>query len=35
MLALTGVLMTFIRARLQLYFSNQLGFQMVGNVLCT
>lgn len=32
MLALTGVLMTFIRARLQLYFSNQLGFQMVGNV---
>src|SRR5690606_32316325 len=32
LLAMAGVLMTFIRARLQLYFSNQLGFQMVGNV---
>lgn len=32
LLALAGVVMTFIRARLQLYFSNQLGFQMVGNV---
>jgi len=32
LLALAGVAMTFIRARLQLYFSNQLGFQMVGNV---
>lgn len=32
LLALSGALMTFVRARLQLYFSSQLGFQMVGNV---
>lgn len=32
LLALTGVLLTFARARLQMYFSHQIGFQMVGNV---
>lgn len=32
LLALTGVLMSFARSQIQLYFSNQLGFQMVGNV---
>lgn len=32
MLALTSVVMTFARASVLLYFSNQLGFQMVGNV---
>lgn len=32
LLALTGVLMAFARSQIQLYFSNQLGFQMVGNV---
>lgn len=32
LLALTGVVMTFARSQIQLYFSNQLGFQMVGNV---
>lgn len=32
LLALTGVLINFARARVQLYFSNQLGFQMVGSV---
>jgi ATP-binding cassette subfamily B protein RaxB len=32
LLALTGVVMAFARSQIQLYFSNQLGFQMVGNV---
>lgn len=32
MLALTNVAMTFARSTVQLYFSNQLGFQMAGNV---
>jgi ATP-binding cassette, subfamily B, bacterial CvaB/MchF/RaxB len=32
MIALSGVLMTYARSQVQLYFSNQLGFQMVGNV---
>lgn len=32
MLALTSVVMTFARASVLLYFSNQLDFQMVGNV---
>ncbi len=32
MLALCSVAMTFARSTAQLYFSNQLGFQMAGNV---
>lgn len=32
MLGLTSVAMNYARAQVQLYFSNQLGFQMVGNV---
>lgn len=32
MLALSNVAMTFARSTVQLYFSNQLGFQMAGNV---
>ncbi|OGT74099.1 MAG: hypothetical protein A3H44_13240 [Gammaproteobacteria bacterium RIFCSPLOWO2_02_FULL_57_10] len=32
MLGLTSVAMTYARAQVQLYFSNQLGFQMVSNV---
>lgn len=32
MLALFNVAMTFARSTVQLYFSNQLGFQMAGNV---
>ncbi|MDO9476900.1 MAG: peptidase domain-containing ABC transporter [Pseudohongiella sp.] len=32
LLALIGVVMAFARSQIQLYFSNQLGFQMVGNV---
>ena len=32
LLALTGVVLTFARSRVQMYFSNQLGFQIVGNV---
>ncbi|TFH71511.1 peptidase domain-containing ABC transporter [Gammaproteobacteria bacterium LSUCC0112] len=32
LLALTGVVMGFARSQIKLYFSNQLGFQMVGNV---
>lgn len=32
LLALLGVVMSFARSQMQLYFSNQLGFQMVGNV---
>ncbi len=32
MLGLTNVAMNYARAQVQLYFSNQLGFQMVGNV---
>ncbi len=32
MLALCTVAMTYARASVQLYFSNQLGFQMAGNV---
>lgn len=30
---LTGVIMQFVRSTVQLYFANQLGFQMAGNVL--
>lgn len=33
MLALTSVGMNYARTNVQLYFANQLGFQMVGNVL--
>ncbi|MEX2333554.1 MAG: peptidase domain-containing ABC transporter [Pseudohongiella sp.] len=32
LLALSNVAMTFARSTVQLYFSNQLGFQMAGNV---
>jgi ATP-binding cassette, subfamily B, bacterial CvaB/MchF/RaxB len=32
LLTLTGVFMAYARSQTQLYFSNQLGFQMVGNV---
>lgn len=32
MLGLTNIAMTYGRAQVQLYFSNQLGFQMAGNV---
>ncbi|MDP1932638.1 MAG: peptidase domain-containing ABC transporter [Gammaproteobacteria bacterium] len=32
MLGMTTVAMTYARAQVQLYFSNQLGFQMVSNV---
>ncbi|MDO9518678.1 MAG: peptidase domain-containing ABC transporter [Pseudohongiella sp.] len=32
LLALSGVVMAYARSQVQLYFSNQLGFQMVGNV---
>lgn len=32
MLALTNVAMTYARSTVQLYLSNQLGFQMAGNV---
>ncbi len=32
MLALTSVGLNYARSQVQLYFSNQLGFQMVGNV---
>ncbi len=31
-LGMTNVALTYARAQVQLYFSNQLGFQMVGNV---
>ncbi|MAO41616.1 MAG: ABC transporter ATP-binding protein [Pseudohongiella sp.] len=33
MLGLTSVAMTYARSQVQLYFSNQIGFQMAGNVL--
>lgn len=33
MLALVNTALTYGRAQVQLYFSNQLGFQMAGNVL--
>lgn len=32
LLAIVSVGMTYVRSSVQLYFSNQLGFQMVGNV---
>ena len=32
LLGLSSVAMTYVRSQVQLYFSNQLGFQMAGNV---
>ncbi|GAB1255705.1 peptidase domain-containing ABC transporter [Aurantivibrio plasticivorans] len=31
-ITLMSVLVSFVRSRIQMYFSNQIGFQMVGNV---